>query len=136
MYMHDHAQLSWSKDSAQLAQHAAHRVHLLRRSASGLGLKIDPKQTGALYIPPREVGSKRHKENPERLAFHSGDLTVLPRNSIKWLGVVLDTNLSPLTQTASRAATTAATVGLNKRLSNTKNRAFLPSLAPSSLRWP
>jgi len=98
MYMNDHAQPSWSKDPTQLAHHAAYRVHLLRQKANGLRLRIDPNKTEVWYIPPRGAGSKRHKASPERLALRSENLTASPKNSIKWLGVVLDTKLFPLSQ--------------------------------------
>ena len=58
--------------------------------------------------------------------LRSGDLTVPPKTSVKWLG-----KLSPLAQASSRASATVPVAGLIKRLSNSKVKGFPPKSGPT-----
>ncbi|EGS19356.1 uncharacterized protein CTHT_0048150 [Thermochaetoides thermophila DSM 1495] len=97
-YMDDHAQHTWSRDPFQLVYHASLRVAELCEKAQGLGLRIDPRKTDALYIPLRGKGVTKTRTETSKIHVTGGGQDVVPSHSIKWLVVTLDSRLSPKAQ--------------------------------------
>jgi len=74
----------------QLAYHACLRASELCEKARGLGLRIDPRKTDALYIPPPHgKGATKSTMDTSSIRVFGGDQNVVPSHSIKWLGVTL-----------------------------------------------
>ncbi|EGS17811.1 uncharacterized protein CTHT_0071610 [Thermochaetoides thermophila DSM 1495] len=110
-YMDDYAQHTWSRDPFQLVYHPSLRASELCEKARGLGLRIDPRKTNALYIPPRGRGATKSRMDSSRIRVSGGGQDVVPSHSIKWLGVTLDSRLSLKAQVSARASATTSLVG-------------------------
>ncbi|KAK0701092.1 hypothetical protein B0T26DRAFT_611380, partial [Lasiosphaeria miniovina] len=81
--------------------------------AEAIGLKVDPKKTELLYIPPQGRGSQARL--PERVVIATAAGPVRPSKSIKWLGIHLDRKLSFANHVRARSTGSGRIAGLAAR---------------------
>ncbi|KAL2175921.1 uncharacterized protein P884DRAFT_204248, partial [Thermothelomyces heterothallicus CBS 202.75] len=114
--MDDIAHHSFGHDFTQLVFHASYRAFQLEEAAKSIGLKLDPKKTEILYVPPSGRGSKTRIPpiHSRKITMPSG--TLQAKSKIKWLGVGLDSKLSLSGHLESRLPKAANLAGLAARI--------------------